>query len=136
MREFALLAARPDLLVRLPTRLRYVMAAVEQAYAEVSRDIADQRDASLDAGLDHLDLTVNLSSGASVAAARLDALLDEVDAYCAAGDHLLTEPPDPSVVAFRHWYFAEITRQLLGEAAVPWPGRGESAAATAVPPPR
>jgi hypothetical protein len=61
---------------------------------------------------------------------RLDNLLDETDAYCAAGVELLSLEPASEVVTIRKWLIGEIVRQAEGHPAVPWP---DSPWATSLP---
>ena len=58
---------------------------------------------------------------AGLAAAALDAMLDEADAYCAAGEFLLTLQTPPGPLAFRHWLLGQFTDQLAGSSPVSWP---------------
>jgi anti-sigma regulatory factor (Ser/Thr protein kinase) len=71
-------------------------------------------------GLEALDLEYGLPVDAVPELARLDALLDEADVYCAAGRDLLTLAPADEAVAFRKWILGEFTRQATGAAATTW----------------
>ena len=48
-------------------------------------------------------------------------LLDEADAYCAGGQHLLMLATPDDLLAYRRWYLGEFTRQAEGASPVPWP---------------
>ena len=123
MREFALLeiaspAARDD---EIPQRLRTLIASLQQRYSGVSDDADMQRDAARSRGETSLDMTFQAPVPAGEACHALSALLDEADDYCRAGDQLLTLATAADLVAFRHWYLGEFTRQLRGESPQSWP---------------
>ncbi len=48
-------------------------------------------------------------------------MLDEADAYCRQGSHLLTLQTPPDQRAFRTWFLAEFLSQLAGGPPTPWP---------------
>lgn len=85
---------------------------------------AAARDRMLEAQRDEVgtvDLTYLVPQEAVDAAAAIDALLDEADAFCAEGD-LLTMALPPRLVTFRPWYLGEFVRHSRGEAPVRWAG--------------
>ena len=55
-----------------------------------------------------------------MAAAEFDALLDEADDYCRAGETLLTLATPAPALAFRRWFLGEFVRQAAGEPPRPW----------------
>jgi hypothetical protein len=60
-------------------------------------------------------------AAASEASLRLQEILDEADAYCLAGTHLLTLATPPDLTRFRRWFLEEFINQLAGAAPVPYP---------------
>lgn len=48
-------------------------------------------------------------------------LLEEADAYCRAGQHLLTLATPHEVATYRAWSLQEFERQLSGLPPTPWP---------------
>jgi hypothetical protein len=81
-------------------------------------------------GAENVDVILELPKEVGVMALRLDNLLDEADAYCAAGVELLSLEPSNEVVSLRKWLIGELARQAEGHAAVAWP---ESPWATSLP---
>jgi anti-sigma B factor antagonist len=71
-------------------------------------------------GLDAVDLTYELPVEAAEAARNFDALLDEADAYCQAGEHLVTLASPPILVAFRRWFLGQFVDQIAGMAPRAW----------------
>lgn len=121
MREFALLSVRPDVAETVPDRLSALMNRVQTAYRALAHDISGQRDAVLASGGNSLDVRLEFRADAAAISAELNLLLDELDRVCARELWLLTGPPEPAVVAFRRWYFTEITRQCAGSPPTAWP---------------
>lgn len=78
-----------------------------------STDPAWQRlyDAS-ERGEETIDLVVEVPSGVAETARDLEAMLDEVDEYCKAGDSLLTMATPPEQIEFRRWFLGEFVRQI------------------------
>lgn len=72
------------------------------------------------AGRHHIDLEYLLPVDAVVELSRLNALLDEADAYCEAGLSVLTLAPDEEVVGLRKWILDEFVRQAAGAAPITW----------------
>lgn len=124
LREFTLVAggreATPD--GDVPARLVSLVREVRQQYGAGS----DERNAPLfeaaEAGVESLDLQMELPVQAATAAQRLNDMLDEADRFCAEGEHLLTLATPPRLVAFRRWYLTQMTTQLEGAPAEPWLG--------------
>lgn len=75
-------------------------------------------------GRDSIDLEYFLPADAVGELARLDGLLDEADAYCEAGQNVLTLPPDEEVLGVRKWILDEFVRQASGGNAVAWVASG------------
>lgn len=69
-----------------------------------------------------LEVTYHVTPSAAQACRDLLAGLDEADAFCSAGQRLITLASPPDQIAFRHWYLGEFIAQLAGGAPTPWPG--------------
>ncbi len=111
-REPAARAAVPGRLIALMDELTLfgpLISSVEQDLEQGRRSGA----ATLDVGLE-------LPREIGPFALRLDNLLDESDAYCAAGVDLLSLEPPTEVVALRKWLIGELVRQSEGHLPVAW----------------
>lgn len=105
----------------VPSRL---LALRDEITARFGTYTAAARDRILEAQRDDegtVDLTYLVPQEAVDAAAAMDSLLDEADAFCAEGD-LLTMALPARLVAFRRWYLGEFVRQARGEEPVRWAG--------------
>ena len=67
-----------------------------------------------------IDLTYLVPGAAGAAAEGFGRLLEEADAYCAAGAHLLTLTTPPAPLAYRRWYISQFVDQIAGAAPVPF----------------
>ena len=133
MREFQLLAIDPPTSTpghEVPTRLLDLIAELNSQYAGVSEAPDAERDAAAARGDESVDLVYQVPVDVVVACERLDALLDEADEFCRAGERLLTLATPPDAAALRRWYLGEFRRQLEGHAPTPWPVYEESLSAT------
>jgi hypothetical protein len=104
----------------LPARL---VTLIEQLNARYSRFTTEQEQLLADAtarGEDTIDLTYQLPASAAEHAQELGALLDQADAYCRTGRHLLTLATPDDLVAFRRWFLSQFTDQVAGQPPVPW----------------
>jgi hypothetical protein len=104
----------------LPARL---VTLIEQLNARYSRFTTEQEQLLADAtarGDDTIDLTYQLPASAAEHAQELGAHLDQADAYCRTGRHLLTLATPDDLVAFRRWYLSQFTDQVAGQPPVPW----------------
>ena len=54
-------------------------------------------------------------------------MLDEADAYCREGAHLLTVATPPEELRFRRWFISEFVVQVGGAAPTPWPDYSDPA---------
>jgi stage II sporulation protein AA (anti-sigma F factor antagonist) len=89
---------------------------------------------ALDANLDTVDLDYDIPADAADASRRLGQILDEVDAFCAAGEHLVTLTTPPDALAFRRWFLGEFIDQISGAAPVAWHDRPSAPDVTATAP--
>lgn len=119
MREFQLLALSggpPD----VPHRLVELVHELTTDYDGFSDAPDAVRDDAIARGESTVDLHYRVPASLGPAAARLDEMLDEADAFCRSGEALLTLAAPDDVVALRRWQLAEFVRQLSGEAPSPF----------------
>ena len=127
-REFSLMAIslhRDDELRGerlLPTRLVSIIEILNAGYGPFTGEqdalLADAV-ASGAATMPELEYQVPASAG--IAAAALRDLMEQADAYCQQGEHLLTLTSPEDVTAFRRWFLDEFEQQCAGADPVPWP---------------
>lgn len=124
LREFRL--ALPDADVStVPVRALTLMASFGERYAAAAEHQSEAVEQALATGTAVVpEVVLELPAHAAGAAAALDAMLDEADAYCAAGQHLLMLAAEPEVARYRHWYLSEYQRQIAGDRPTPWPSYG------------
>lgn len=122
MREFFLIASGAGQDAQLPARLMQVVDSIMAQFEGVNT-AADQRlDDAIDARAEVIaDHVLQVPPEAGPAARALEAVLDEADAYCRDGAHLLTLATPPDCLAYRRWYLGQVVGQLTGEPPVPWP---------------
>lgn len=125
-REFALIAMsagtghNPDH-QDVPARLTALVAELDASFGSAG---APQEELLFQAAAEGrlvVDLVYTLPVAAAAASRHLGAMLDEADAYCARGEHLLTLAAEPEVVRFRQWFLAQVVGQLEGGDPVAWP---------------
>lgn len=122
IREFALVAAGEHE-HETPRRLTNLIAALEARFGGASTAQEEQLYAAAEDGVAVIqELRYRLPREAGPASRELAAMLDEADAFCAQGQHLLTLAAEPDVVALRRWWLEQFASQLEGAAPVPWPG--------------
>lgn len=124
LREFALMEAdgQADTDAGVPARLVALMATIRAQYGGATDAKRAELFAAVEAGRSELDdVLYRLPPAAAAAAQELARTLDEADAYCRDGQHLLTLATPPDVVAFRHWYLTQIVDQIAGRPPLPWP---------------
>ena len=129
-REFFLLA-ESDESVRhdVPGRLLQLSDDLRRRFGAFSSDNDALLDDAAERGEPTIDLTLAIPRDAGQAAVDLEAMLDEVDAYCSAGDYLLTLRTPPAVLTYRRWYLRQIIDQIDGAAPIPfteWTAAGNS----------
>jgi hypothetical protein len=123
MREFTHLAAGQEDTDHqdVPARLLALQAALDGRFVAFTQAQQDEMEAAIARGDGTLDQHYRLPAEAGTAAAELDAMLDEADAYCAAGDYLLTLTTPPGALAYRRWLLGQFADQAVGRPAVSWP---------------
>lgn len=105
----------------IPNRLQQLIDELSAQYAQLGEANQRRLQDAAERGQSHIDLVYRVPPDVADAATRLLAMLDEVDAYCRAGEHLLSlATPDPAV-ALRRWLLGEFPRQVAGEPPLPWP---------------
>lgn len=105
----------------LPARL---VALVDHLSAPYSAFTVEQEQQLADAmrdGLRTVDLTYQVPRSAAEAAQALGAILDEADAYCRDGQHLLTLATPDHLVAYRRWFLEQFVAQADGAPPESWP---------------
>jgi len=125
LREFALAADLADPQARdrhLPTRLTALMETLNAQFAGTSTEQEQALFAAAAADEPVIEELVYRVPGAAAEASQvLGDMLDQADAFCRDGSHLLTLAADADVVAFRWWYLRQFIDQIAGAAPVPWP---------------
>lgn len=124
MREFALLTLEQPPSGdghRVPERLLALIENLKQQYAGIGAGAEAEIDAAVQRGDSSVDLVYQVPASVADACDGLAATLDDADAFCRAGKELLTLAAEDDLVAFRHWYLGEFTRQIHGEQPLSWP---------------
>ena len=126
LREFALMTAgledRDGDAQPVPVRLLRLVADLTASFGGASDQQETQLFAAAARGDEVMDeLEFWLPEAAGPACVQLEQLLDEADAYCRAGQHLLTLATPEDLRVFRSWYLAQVREQLSGAPAEPWP---------------
>ena len=123
MREFALIAsdARSDGGSHVPVRLLELVERLNAGYAGFTGEQEAQLAQAADEGRAEIDLHYRVPRGVGAAAQELGRLLDEADAYCRAGQHLLTLATPEELVRFRWWFLDQFAAQEAGRPPVAWP---------------
>lgn len=123
LREFALIiGAAEEPGHEVPRQLLELIAHLDVRFAGVSKE-SELRDAA-EAGQLVTDQVYEVPAEVLPAAQELDDMLDQADAYCAEGAHLLTLASSDEVVRFRKWFLAQFVDQIEGKPAVAWPDWG------------
>jgi hypothetical protein len=122
MREFRLLAEqmRQEGTHGLPRRLVELVNGLEGRYSTFTEAQEDALDHAISSGDETMELTYELPGQIGEGVEALGTLLDEVDELCRQGHYLLTLATPPDLVAYRHWFLDEFTRQIAGEPPTAW----------------
>jgi anti-anti-sigma factor len=119
---------------RLPRRSDEIVADLDARFTGY-RATMDMLDSLVEQGVDHADVQIPVLGDPeerATAVQELADLLDEVDAYCEAGDQLLTIVTPPDLREFRTWLFDQVIGQLRGAPPSPW--TADPAPSAAAPP--
>jgi anti-anti-sigma factor len=121
---------------RVPRRSDEIVTDLDARFTGF-RATMDLLDGLIAQGADHADVPIPVLGDPEERAAAVQALadlLDEIDAYCEAGDQLLTIVTPPDLREFRAWLFGEVVGQLRGAPPRPWsPAPGGSAPGGSAP---
>jgi hypothetical protein len=124
MREFTLIAqqlAEHDDPAHVPQRLIDLVQRLTAEYSAFGEPQEDRLRAAAEANEEAVDLVYRMPRSVVGAAVELGNLLDEADAYCRAGQHLLTLATPEDCVRLRWWYLDQFIDQAAGRPPVPWP---------------
>lgn len=122
LREFALLAAANQQGIdHTPAQLLALVEELQRDYDQLSVAQSAQLAMAVEAGRSSLDLTYLVPVGVADACRRVDEAFDAADAYCRAGDYLLSLACPPEATMFRRWFLGEFVRQVEGQPPCPWP---------------
>ena len=106
----------------LPQRLVEVATALQELYGPFIEATIEELEAAADRGEHTLDRVVyRLPRSAAAYVRHVAEVLEEADAYCRAGEHLLMLAAPAEIAAYRAWVFREVQRQVGGAAPVSWP---------------
>ncbi|MFZ0667214.1 MAG: ATP-binding protein [Acidimicrobiales bacterium] len=131
LREFHLVLERePEERAALPGRFIALMDELTN-FGPLMSSVEQDLERGRQSGAQNVDVMLELPREVGPMALRLDNLLDEADAYCAAGVDLLSLEPSNDVVSLRKWLIGELARQAEGHDAVAW---ADSPWATSAPP--
>ena len=120
LREFHLVLERePEARAAVPGRLIALMDELTM-FGPLISSVEQDLDQGRLSGAAILDVGLELPREIGTFRAPPRQLLDETDAYCAAGVELLSLEPTSEVVALRKWLIGELVRQAEGHPAVPW----------------
>jgi hypothetical protein len=124
MREFALLAIDGPVARAghdVPQRLIQLIDDLSTRFGGIGTAADSELAAAADRGADSVDLVYHVPTSVADACELFSGRLDEADDFCRAGERLLTLAAAADLVAFRHWYLGEFTRQVRGAAPMSWP---------------
>ncbi len=97
MREFELIRQSDNAAGTVPVRLLDLVDELSTLFDEFAEQPRAVLDAALESGGTTVDLVYQVPNELVDACHRLLDLLDEVDDYCIAGEHLVTLSPPPAV---------------------------------------
>jgi len=122
LREFMLMSFGDSEGDDVPQRLLALMAGFAARFPQVNEEPEAAILAAHAAGVEVIDDLVypSVTEGADAVASLL-ALLEEVDAYCAAAPGMDVLAADPEAVQFRKWYLSAFRDQIAGKPPVSWP---------------
>ncbi len=125
MREFELIAAgnaARQAQHEVPVRLTQLVDALTGQFAGVNTEADERLEDAIERQLEVIeDHVLLLPVEASEASQALGAMIDEADAYCLQGEHLLTLASPPDCIAYRKWYLGQVVSQLGGGPVIGWP---------------
>jgi len=120
MREFELIRQSDAAAGGVPARLLDLVDELSTRFAAFGEQPRALVEAERERGGTSVDLVFEVPQDITEACKRLLALLDEADAYCSAGEHLVTLSSPPAVRAYREWFLREFIEQSDGRPPTPW----------------
>jgi stage II sporulation protein AA (anti-sigma F factor antagonist) len=120
MREFELIRQSDNAAGTVPVRLLHLVDELSTRFNEFAEQPRAVLEAALESAGTTVDLVYQVPSELVDACHRLLDLLDEADAYCVAGEQLVTLSSPPVVRVYRHWFLHEFIEQAAGRAPTPW----------------
>lgn len=119
-REFALIHRSEADEHGVPARLLRLIDDLRVGFGSFTAQPTAALGEALARGDDRVDLVYRVPPQAKEASIELLRLLDEADAFCRAGQHLLTLATPPGPVAFRQWFLGEFVAQVDGAPPARW----------------
>jgi hypothetical protein len=119
LREFAFIVDGGGDNTDVPNRLLVVVERVRVRMGGLNDEAERVIEEAAERGADEVEFEVVVPRRLAANIPEFEALLDEVDAYCRAGE-LLTLAASDEVRDFRHWYLDQIQRQHAGDAPSSW----------------
>jgi hypothetical protein len=104
----------------LPTLLLSLIEEFGHHYSSFTVEQEQLLADAMERGDDTIDLTYQVRSSAGAAAQSLAEVLDQADAYCSSGRHLLTLATPDDLVTYRRWFLSQFTNQVTGLPPISW----------------
>jgi hypothetical protein len=122
-REFRMMVdqGKADPSSSVPGRLIALAANLDRRFQAFGAAGREAIDAAVARGESSIDLKFKVPVAIGPAAKEFGAMLEEVDEYCSAGEHLLTLRTPSEIVVYRKWALQELINQPKGAKPVPWP---------------
>lgn len=128
-REFALIRAVQADEDSVPRQLNQLSQELDGRFRGFTGEAEALLSAALERGDASIDLAYEVPADAADASQRLGDLLDAADAYCRAGEYLITLATPNDALAYRRWFLGQFIDQIGGRPPTPWPGSTYAAAA-------
>jgi hypothetical protein len=119
LREFAFVVDGGGDNTELPRQLLQIVERVRASAAGLNTGAQRNIEEALQRGHETVDFELLVPARLAAGAREFDALLDQVDDYCRAGD-LLSLASSQELRRFRQWYLSEIAGQIEGRAPTMW----------------
>jgi anti-anti-sigma factor len=120
LREFDLVRGSDDAVESVPYRLLALIEELSDRFEQFGEQPRSTMEAERARGGQTVDLVYEVPREITAWCEPLITLLDEADAYCRAGEHLVTREASPPVQLYREWFLREFIRQAQGEPPKPW----------------
>ncbi len=114
----------------IPHQLAALISDLDVRFQGAGSSTWDDLHSAAKRGDSTIDLVFEVPLEAAAGARSLDEVLDKVDEFCRAGEHLLTLATPPELVSFRRWFLGEFSRQIdqgLPPSTWSWSGPSEGA---------